>query len=1195
MNQYKLFLLGPPRFEVDQHTIDIQRRKVLALLAYLAMGGEPQRRDSLATLLWPELGQNDARMALNRHLSDLRKTLGNDLLVADRETVALSSAAKLWLDVVQFQAILAPYPVGATASLAALTDAVALYRDDFLTGFTLSDAPAFDDWQFFQRETLRRQLATGLERLVEWHSAQRTYEPAIAHARRWVALDPLYEPAHCSLMQIYSASGQQASALRQYQLCVKLLADELGVPPAAATTKLYEHLRSGAMDASQQPSLSASAALSAQSPRLLKNDSTTTPSDRPLLVARESELAHLDRCRVQMRAGEGSVVFVTGEAGQGKTTLMDVFVRHALQEDTEVVVAHGHCNAFTGIGDPYSPFREILRLLTGHVTERWAAGAMGREQVRRLWQLAPHTMQAVVRTGPDLVNTFVSGATLLTQAATISGAAGALDGWLAELEALVARKEKATGDSQGQQQDLFDQYSHVIHAIAHEHPLILVLDDLQWADAGSIALLFHLGRQLVGRQLLIVGAFRPADVAAGRNGERHPLAPVIYEFQRQFGANQIDLQQAAGQPLVEALVDHRPNRLNPAFRAALYRQTQGHPLFTVEMLRDLQARGNLVQDQTGYWVEGQAIDWTQLPARIEGIIAERIGRLPLTLQETLQIASVEGESFTAEVVARVRRMEAREVIRQLSRALEAQHRLVQGQGSFRSGEQRLSPYRFGHILFQTYVYNHLDAAERAYLHEEVGNALELVYRGRTEEMAEQLARHFEVAGLTAKAVSYLHQAGVRAAALLAYAEAIAYFKRALELLVNMPETRDDNLQGLALCIALGKLLMTTQGYGAPEVGIVYERAYALHQKIGDSAQAWQIFFGLCAYYRYHGEIQRARMLAEECLRLVEAQTETAPQVIAHTLLGHILFYVGEIGLSQFHLNRSFAIYNPQQHGMLAVGGSVPNPRVGLRILLARTLWLAGYPDQALQAGYESLAIARTENHPYSEGTSLYTVAMIHQFRREAAQVQQQTAAAAVLLAAHGFTWLLPSLTILEGWARSELAQPGAGVARSSQGLADYRASGSTNKLSNYLAILSEGYLALGQTQAGLTLLAEALDWIKRTDERWWEAEVYRLQGELLHREGGPLSTVEACFAHAIAIAQRQQAKALELRATLSLCRLWQALGKHALAQQHLAAIYGWFSEGFATPDLSEAKQLLDNLAIIDVNQMDAYASGAVKQ
>ena len=1187
MTQCKLFLLGSPRFEVDHQAIDIPRRKVLALLAYLAVGGAPQRRDSLVTLFWPELGQSDARMALNRHLSDLRKTAIKDLIIADRETVTLRPDANLWLDVTQFQQILVTCPVASPTSVPLLTTAITLYRADFLTGFTLPDCPAFDEWQFFQSETLRRQLAAGLECLVAWHSTQGAYETAILYARRHLALDTLHEPAHRSLMQLYSASGQQASALRQYKLCVKLLEDELGVPPATATTTLYEQIRTGAFETAQQPSL---VATTASTPALnqrsawLEDDQGASKVDEPLLVAREHELAQLNRFLAQAMAGEGNVVFVTGEAGQGKTTLIEAFIRQSQQQQAELIVASGNCNAFTGIGDPYLPFREILRLLTGTLAERWTAGAIGREQVQRLWQIATHTIQTLLRIGPDLINIFIPGAILLAQATSMANDGAAPAAWLAELEALVARKSKETGDVQMQQQDLFDQYSRVIRALAQQRPLILVLDDLQWADAGSVALLFQLGRQLAGQRILILGAYRPVEVALGRHAERHPLAPVIHEFQRRFGANQIDLQQAVGQQLIEALVDRAPNRLGAAFRAALYRHTQGHPLFTVEMLRDLQARRDLVQDNTGYWVEGSAIDWTQLPARVEGVIAERIGRLPLALQETLQIASVEGENFTAEVVARVRRMEVREVIRQLSRALETQHRLVQGQGSFRAGEQRRSPYRFGHILFQTYLYTRLDAAERAYLHEEVGHALEMVYRDQTDEIAEQMARHFEAAGLAAKAVGYLHQAGTRAAALLAYTEAIAYYRRALDRLASLPETHDRNVQELALCIALGKLVMTTKGYGAPEVGIIYERARALHQKIDDSSQAWQIFFGLCAYYRYHGEIQRARALAEECLRLVEAQDEAAPHVIAHTVLGHILFYVGEIGLSQAHLNRSFALLDPQQHAMLAVGGSVPNPQVGLRILLARTLWLAGYPDQALNISYESLAIARAENHPYSEAAILHTVTMIHQFRREAAQVQQQATAAAGLLTAHGFTWLLTSLTILEGWALIELAQPVAGIARSSQGLAGYRASGSTNKLSNYLAILSEGYLALGQTQTGLTLLAEALDWIKRTDERWWEAEVYRLQGELLHRQGEPLTTVEACFEYASAIAHRQQAKSLELRATMSLCKLWQAQGKHAAAQQRLAQIYNWFSEGFATPDLIEAKQLLDSLATAPKNR-----------
>lgn len=443
MTQLNLFLLGSPRIELDNQVVDIQRRKVLALLVYLAMGREAQRRDTLATLFWPEMGQSDARMALNRHLSDLRKMIGKDLIAADRETVALSPAVNLWLDVLQFQQILAAYPTAnPTASvitspnpIALLTDAITIYRDDFLAGFTLSDAPAFDDWQFFQRETLRRQLATGLECLVGWHSTQQAHATAILYARRWVALDPLHEPAHRSLMQLYSKADQQASALRQYQLCVKVLADELGVPPAAATTKLYEQLRAGTGDPALHPSIGVTVAgtveLSPQQPFFLANDAMAISPEPPLLVAREGELTRLAHFLTQMMAGQGRVIFITGEAGQGKTTLVDGFVRRALQQHPTLVVANGHCNAFTGIGDPYLPFREILRLLTGSIAERWMAGNIRREQIQRLWQIAAHTIQALVHSGADLVNTLLPAATLLTQATTIASDVGAPAGGVA--------------------------------------------------------------------------------------------------------------------------------------------------------------------------------------------------------------------------------------------------------------------------------------------------------------------------------------------------------------------------------------------------------------------------------------------------------------------------------------------------------------------------------------------------------------------------------------------------------------------------------------------------------------------------------------------------------------------------------------------------------------------------------------------
>ena len=376
--------------------------------------------------------------------------------------------------------------------------------------------------------------------------------------------------------------------------------------------------------------------------------------------------------------------------------------------------------------------------------------------------------------------------------------------------------------------------------LAHRHPLLLVIDDLQWADAGSIGLLFHLGKRLKKCPILIVGVYRPADVALGREGKRHPLDPVINELQREFGNNGIDLKQAMGRPFVEAILDTEPNRLGAAFRKALYQHTRGQALFTIEILRDMQRRGDLVKDETGRWVEGPALDWEILPARVDGVIRERIDRLPHRLQKTLRVASVEGEDFLAEVVAQVQTVNEWAMVEQLSGILDKQHRLVSSQISRRLGTQRLSRYRFRHILFQHYLYNSLDKVEQAFLHEMVGNSLERLYAGQTEAIAVQLARHFQVADLKTKAVLYLSRAGKRALRLCANEEAAAHIAEALALLKTCPETAERTDQELDLQTSLGPALIALKGYAAPEVEKAYTRARELCQQVGPTPQIFPV-------------------------------------------------------------------------------------------------------------------------------------------------------------------------------------------------------------------------------------------------------------------------------------------------------------------------------------------------------------------
>jgi len=374
----------------------------------------------------------------------------------------------------------------------------------------------------------------------------------------------------------------------------------------------------------------------------------------------------------------------------------------------------------------------------------------------------------------------------------------------------------------------------VLTALAAQQPLLLVLDDLQWADAASINLLFRLGRRIGESRILVVGAYRPDEVALGRRGERHPLEKVLAEFKRYFGDVWVDLGQAEaveGRQFVDAFLDSEPNRLGEEFRQALSQHTGGHPLFTIELLRDMHERGDLVRDEEGGWMEGPALDWGTLPARVEGVIEERIGRLEEELRDILTVASVEGEDFTVRIVARVQELQERRLLRTLSRELERRHHLVRERGDMQVGRLLLSRYQFTHTLFQRYLYNDLSAGERRLLHAEIAEILEELYAGRTEEITVQLARHYTEAGEGEKAVEYLLQAGDRARGLYAHHEAIGYYEQALTFL----KEQGDNERAARTLMKLGLTCHTAFDYR--QARQAYEEGFALWQRAGETQPA----------------------------------------------------------------------------------------------------------------------------------------------------------------------------------------------------------------------------------------------------------------------------------------------------------------------------------------------------------------------
>ncbi|MCB0187525.1 MAG: AAA family ATPase, partial [Caldilineaceae bacterium] len=620
-----------------------------------------------------------------------------------------------------------------------------------------------------------------------------------------------------------------------------------------------------------------------------------------VFVAREQELSHLQTFLTRALAGQGQVCFVTGEAGAGKTALITEFARRAQQTQPALVVVAGNCNTQSGVGDAYLPFRELLTRLGGRAESGWTEEATVPEKSGEPAAVRMLLGQALIAHGPDLIDVFVPGRGLLAGLDDQSETHGQ---WVAQLARLVQRK--AHGDSQDsgvEQRHILEQYANVLLSVAAQQPLLLILDDLQWIDNASVDLLFHLSRRIGDSPILLVGTYRPDEVAMGRGGATHPLAKVLAELKRYFGEIQITLHEedeATRRQFVDALLDREPNRLHRDFRQALFHHTGGHALFTVELLRDLRERGDLTQDETATWVAAPTLDWGLLPPRVEGVIEERIGRLAEELCEALTIASIEGEDFTAEVVARVQDVDARGLVRQLSRELAQQHRLVGAIGQQRVGQRRLSLFRFQHNLFQKYLYNNLNPVERAYFHEDVGTVLEELYGVDADAIAVRLAWHFTEADLPEKARPYLAAAGEQARRRYANAEALAYLSRALDL---TPEA--DRAGRYALLLAR-QMVFDVQGEREAQQQDLAQLE-RLAQQLADRQRQAEVALCQSHYAEQIDEYPTAMQYAQTAIELATTIADTAQEANGYLRWGRALIQLGENGPAQPKLDPALAL------------------------------------------------------------------------------------------------------------------------------------------------------------------------------------------------------------------------------------------------------------------------------------------------
>jgi tetratricopeptide (TPR) repeat protein len=756
--------------------------------------------------------------------------------------------------------------------------------------------------------------------------------------------------------------------------------------------------------------------------------------------------------------------------------------------------------------------------------------------------------------------------------------------------------------------DLFSQVTQVLHAVSLDRPLLLAVDDLQWADGGTAALLFHLGRRLTGSRILLACAFRPEAIHEssdlGGLGDPRGLGSVLQELTREWGDVLVNLDRADGRGFVEAYVDSEPNRLGAGFRQALYAHTEGNPLFTVELLRSFERDGSLLQDESGRWVEALTLDWERWPPQVEAVIAGHLASLPEEDLALLQAASVQGERFIAEVAARALGCGEDVVVRRLSGPLTTRHRLVEAASLERLAwnGQCLSYYRFRHWLVQRSAYRSLDAVERVRLHEATGRALETICavageRPPTEALehaqtlAPELARHFEAAGLPLEAARHRLEAGRWAARLVAYDEAIAHLECGLTLLEGAAASGERLRLELALCLALVHPALLQQGWQAPAYRRALKRLSDLvqHPALQDDPQHLAALTALALLTVWSADPERGRRMGEQLLRLAES-SDRQSLVLAHWVLGHSQWFQGQYIAVREHLSQALALDEPGAgHPLSPVLGA--DPGVIGHSVLGSVLWLLGYPDLGRASIHQALARAQAIDQPSTTALAHLLAGAVYLLLARDATAALSHARALSTLRGAGLEYAHWA-ELFAGQARAQEQQAGAGeeeaafqrgLGQAAEAESALGALGSGVGHAAQLLVQAQLCARADQAEMGLEAMERAQAWIEDTGVRMLEAEVCRMRGDLLHIADRPgrsrVEEAEACFQRALGVAREQQARWLELRAAVSLARLWQGQGRRDDAHELLAGIYGWFTEGFDTVDLVEAKALLAELEI----------------
>jgi DNA-binding SARP family transcriptional activator/predicted ATPase/DNA-binding XRE family transcriptional regulator len=707
----------------------------------------------------------------------------------------------------------------------------------------------------------------------------------------------------------------------------------------------------------------------------------------------------------------------------------------------------------------------------------------------------------------------------------------------------------------GQRQLFFEALARGIHS--GKHPLLLWIDDLHWSDQETLEWLHFLLRFEPHTDLLIVGTARSEE-----SPPEHPLSLMARQLQVEDRISTIELSPLDAAETARLAAEVQEHALEDRDILRLFRETEGNPLFVVETVRAQVAGSETVEaDQINLANSDNA---HPPPPRVHAVIVGRLVQLSPQARKVAELGAVMGRAFPLDLLVRAGHEDEDTVVGVLNELW--QKRIIR--------EQNVNTYDFTHDKLREVAYLEISAPQRRLLHRNVAQALQNLHAGNLEPISGQLAIHFERAGLAQQALDCYEKAAVWAQQIFAHNEATRLLLKVLKLLETLQPSQERDAQELTLQTYLGISMVSTQGYGAPDVLKVYSRAQELCEKLGKPVSS-PILRALAIAYIQHTEFEKGLVIGNQLLVRAEQEQDNMLVEEGHYILGVTLSWQGVFKKACWHLKQAVAQYVPERaHVHIAMYSQDPKAICLMR--QAVDLACLGYPDQANQASESSQAYALQLSHPFTRAYIMCWDTLHYHFRQEIQKTRELAEAATNFCSEYKLTFWQAMVSILHGWALAEQGASEAGIAEMEKAISTFQDFDVKFMLPYFRTLLAEQYARQGHIKKGLMLVNEEITLVDLSSEKWCEAELFRIKGELLRMQGEN-AEAQVAFRHAIAIAQGQEAKLLELRAALSLARLWHAHSCPMEVKQRITSLYQWFSEGFDLPDLVAARAFLAEL------------------